>query len=111
VRTLALLAVLVLGASGCATAGDETVLVELEGRVTAVTAGSADGGYVIDVPDKGLLPLDVSGVRPPLNARGVIVEIPGDVTLPDDAAGRFDALAEWVADSGLSLVVVDYLTP
>ncbi|MEO5921135.1 MAG: hypothetical protein ABIQ01_08330 [Pseudolysinimonas sp.] len=108
-KRFAIVALLLLGVSGCGTPGAGPAQVGLEGRVTAVASSSGERTYILEVSDRGVLPLQVTGDPPPLNVRGVIVEIPEGVVLPDDAAGRFDTLAEWVADSGESVVVVDYL--
>jgi len=101
-------ALLVLGLAGCAPEPAAST-VELEGRITAVMASAGGKSYALDVPDEGLLPLDLQGETPPLNARGVVVEVPDGLELPSDVSGRFDALSAWVAESGEDLVVTAIL--
>lgn len=95
----------------------ELGLAEMEGVVTEIVPGddtdagdnpSAGASYMLDVRDRGYLPLAIDAI-PPANLRGVVIGVPIDFDIPDDAGERFDALAALAASTGEPLLVVDFL--
>lgn len=101
---------LVMALGGCATdAGSGTQRVEIDGTVTAFAASGDGRGYALDVPELGLLPLELGDLMPPMMATGVVVEVPAEVEVPADAAGEFAALAALVDETGEPLRVVEFV--
>lgn len=101
---------LVAALAGCAPdAAGGTQRVEVDGEITAFTSAAGGTGYLLDVPEQGLLPLELGDQRPPLGATGVVIEVPGSVDLPGDDAGQFASLEELAEETGESLVVVAFL--
>ena len=107
---------LALGLGGCAPdAGpppaDDVQRVEVEGKITEFMASSESGrSFLLDVPGEGLLSIAIPDGRQPLSASGVVVEVPADAEIPEDAAGEFAALTAIVEASGEPLTVVDFLS-
>jgi hypothetical protein len=105
---------LVLALAGCAPdAGEpteDTQRVEVEGTIIQFmqSGGGSDESYLLDVPGQGYLSIAIEG-RPPMNARGVVVEVSAEADIPDDVAGEYAALNAIVEATGIPLPVVDFL--
>jgi hypothetical protein len=89
---------------------EDTQLVDVEGTIIEFMAsgGGEDTQYLLDVAGQGYLSIAIDG-RPPRDIRGVVVEVPADVEVPDDVAGEYAALNALVEETGNPLPVVDYL--
>ena len=106
-RVLSLSLLLALG--GCAPESGGHQQIAVAGVITEVAA--ADGGrtYVLDASPEGVLPLDLADLDVPSSSSGVVVEVPVTLDVPHDQHGMFAALAQYVDDTGESLLVVGFV--
>lgn len=106
-----LAAALLVALAGCApdAGAGGTREVEIVGVITEVRASAGDRMYVLDVVPYGLLPLEIGELSTTPGATGVVVEVPDSFDVPDDAEGQFEALNDYVGDSGEGLTVLRFL--
>ena len=110
-----LAAALVLALAACAPSPtdrptSDTQRVEVEGTIIQFMQANGTSGesYLLDVPGQGYLSIAIEG-RPPMMARGVVVEVSSQAEIPDDVAGEYAALNAIVEGTGEPLPVVDFL--
>jgi hypothetical protein len=106
----ALLVVLIGCAQDAGEPAADTQRVEIEGTIIQFMQSNGTSGesYLLDVPGQGYLSIAIEG-RPPMMARGVVVEVSAQAEIPDDVAGKYAALNAIVESSGVPLKVVDFL--
>jgi hypothetical protein len=105
-----------IGLTACAPdagepAPEDVQRVEVEGMIIEFMASGegSDTQYLLDVAGQGYLSISIPNGRPPQGIRGVVVEVPADVDIPDDVAGEYAALNALAEGTGEPLPVVDYL--
>lgn len=101
-RTVLLVAVLLLTGCGPTQGSDIEVELELEGRIVEATSMGSQQLYAIEIPDEGLLALDTADSGPPVGtANGVTVLVP-------EGVDTFDELETLAVENGSGLRVLSY---